>query len=1061
MRHASPALAKLSAPRMHQAVARERLFTALDEAAAACLTWVSGPPGAGKTTLAASYLAVRRAPHIWYQVDSGDADPAAFFYYLRRAVLIAGRRRGATLPLPAAEQLNDLTSFARVFFRLVAEQIDRPRTLVLDNYQEGDSAGLREILRVAGEELAGRCRLLVVSRAEPPTAFVEAEARGQIAHIDWQSLRMTLDEVRSVCAARGVDDWLARGLHEQSDGWAGGVTLMLERLRRRSQDAPVFSADTHESIFAYFANLLFDKITPAQQRILMRLSFLVSITPQAAQTLSGSDDAQRLLEDLYRRHLFTERRAGAQVSYQFHGLLRSFLQARARSMLDPAQYSALLREASSMLAESGENEQAMQLLSALEDWPAVKALILDQAPLLARSGRWRTVDHWISSLPEDVRENDAWLLYWLGASRLATAPEEAQKILTGAHEGFARAGDTSGRIMAASAILRAYYLSYAQFAPAKHWIPLLAELLRADPPLANAGVALEAYSVMLLAHTFRSAPMEDTQRWAVKVEELLQSDASNADRLMGGIALLQHSVAAGRIDLAQRVIERLTDLANEPDVTVPVKIMWRTCEADHYQLTLQPDACAAALQQVKTLAHEYAIRYAVVFAGFLEGQGHLKARRFAQADAITEALQPLIDRSRRIEVMHGVGTPPWRHVWSQNYPAAIRDGRIALEVAKATRVPYFHALWVVPVVVGLAGIGDCDGAMELLENARAAVRGTSCNDCNEIVFSMLEAYCCLSRGDLERALDSIRPALRAAHVFGREVYLQRAAPEQTAAVLATAIEHDIEPDLVRRVIRRFDLPAPCNADASWPWPLALHCFGAFDVRLDDRPLEFSGKLPRKVLLLLKALVAFGPGDVNEQTLVDALWPDEEGDAGHKALNVTVLRLRRLLGDQRLVVHQGGKVGLMRSKCWVDAWAFEQRLPMACNGDSDGSNGQDVERVLALYRGAFLTDDVGEWWTVPARERLRGKFVHALSSFGRELEAQGRPGQAIDWYLKGVDADPIVEAFYQGLMRCYEQLQRRTEAIAAYRRLKQVLSVTLGLPPSAMTERLYQSIRESA
>jgi DNA-binding SARP family transcriptional activator len=44
------------------------------------------------------------------------------------------------------------------------------------------------------------------------------------------------------------------------------------------------------------------------------------------------------------------------------------------------------------------------------------------------------------------------------------------------------------------------------------------------------------------------------------------------------------------------------------------------------------------------------------------------------------------------------------------------------------------------------------------------------------------------------------------------------------------------------------------------------------------------------------------------------------------------------------------------------------------------------------------------------------------------------------------------------MRCYARLDRRAEAIAVYRRLKQILSVTLGLPPSATTERLYRGLK---
>jgi len=55
-------LAKLTRPRLHGAVARERLFAQLDGARAGrSAVCVVGPPGAGKTTLVASWLDARGA----------------------------------------------------------------------------------------------------------------------------------------------------------------------------------------------------------------------------------------------------------------------------------------------------------------------------------------------------------------------------------------------------------------------------------------------------------------------------------------------------------------------------------------------------------------------------------------------------------------------------------------------------------------------------------------------------------------------------------------------------------------------------------------------------------------------------------------------------------------------------------------------------------------------------------------------------------------------------------------------------------------------------------------
>jgi len=91
-------LAKTTRPSLTGILPRDRLFKALDAARKKSVIWLTGPPGCGKTTLAASYLEQNKLPSLWYQIDEGDADVASFFYYLG---LAAGElRRKPALRLP-------------------------------------------------------------------------------------------------------------------------------------------------------------------------------------------------------------------------------------------------------------------------------------------------------------------------------------------------------------------------------------------------------------------------------------------------------------------------------------------------------------------------------------------------------------------------------------------------------------------------------------------------------------------------------------------------------------------------------------------------------------------------------------------------------------------------------------------------------------------------------------------------------------------------------------------------------------------------------------------------
>ena len=273
-----------------------------------------------------------------------------------------------------------------------------------------------------------------------------------------------------------------------------------------------------------------------------------------------------------------------------------------------------------------------------------------------------------------------------------------------------------------------------------------------------------------------------------------------------------------------------------------------------------------------------------------------------------------------------------------------------------------------------------------------------------------------------------------------------------AELLPVALSREFETEIANQLVREFHVIPAGSAPENWPWPIKVYTLGRFQLLIDGQSPDYSRKVPKKVLALLKAIIAFGAQDVPEQKFLDALWPDDEGDAARRSLTATLHRLRKLLVNGNAIRQVGGKLTLDSQFCWVDTVAFETGLDRWSDLQKAGNS------PVTVYRGAFLAQEDEVTWAVPMRERLRAKFIHAVGKLGLSFEADGCYEMAIELYARGIDADDLVETFYQGLMRCYDHLDRRAEAASTYRRLRQTLSVTLGIPPSDESQRLFATLR---
>jgi ATP/maltotriose-dependent transcriptional regulator MalT/DNA-binding SARP family transcriptional activator len=1060
------ALAKISRPRLHDVLARTRLLGLLDKALKRPIVWLSAQPGSGKTALVASLLEQRQRTGIWYQVDADDADPASFIYHLRLAAISsvpAGHADASDrLPLLTPEYMQDLAGFSRRFFRALYAGLDADAVLVLDNFQEApEDAAFHRIIVEGLDEIPGDINVIVISRADPPAIYAPLLASDAIALIDGEQLRMTLPETRAIARKRGVTDEAAvAALHERSHGWAAGLTLLLTRTRHPSADAKEDDADSMQHVFGYFAQRVFDGAPAEQQRALLQLAFVPLITIPLARQLTGLDHVERLLDHYYKRHLFTDRRrvtaAPAHPGYvfQFHALFRTFLQHHARASWSAVEIRETAERAGRLLDAEGHWEQALPLLAEAGVWDAYAEVMAAHAEGLIDQGRRQTVVDWLQRMPQTERERNPWLGYWEGRALMVSAPDSALSILQTRYERFVASGDVSGQLACGAAIVQTLWDARLGWSEINLWVDRLESLVDANVRFPSPGMELLTRSALHAALVFCRLGHPAIPAMGLQMLHLVDDPGiSWSQRLSTATHLIVYFHNAADHENATALIGKVDQVIGKRPSSALNRAFWLIFRAMHdlrqgdYDATAEGLQCAEDLGRQEGLGQvEYAAMQFRVYLDLL-----LRYADKAQARIARMEMHPA--RRNPDGAMHFHSAQCLLAQLNGDFPAALAHAERGLAIIERIGAQYFTAVFPVLLASAFADGGQPSRALEIIANARRIARGNYL----EVMDAQLlleEAYVALTQGDAATARSKLAEGFALVTDRRRAAYIHRIVARKPV-LLVEALRAGIETEFVRRLIRRWRIPPPADEMAEWPWAIKVRTLGHFDVLVHDTPIEFGRKAPKKTLALLKAIIARG-GSAPESALQDAFWPSEAGDAAARSLGAAVHRLRGLIGEGDAVIQQGGKLSLDRELVWVDAWAFERALNSA--RDSRSHDASALADALALYRGAFLVEEEGESWPVPMRERLRSKFVQAVADHAARLEAANRHEEAVAWYLQGLDADSVVEPFYQGLMRCYHRLDRLPEAVSAYRRLKQTLSVTLSLSPSAGTEKLYRSLR---
>jgi LuxR family transcriptional regulator, maltose regulon positive regulatory protein len=598
------------------------------------------------------------------------------------------------------------------------------------------------------------------------------------------------------------------------------------------------------------------------------------------------------------------------------------------------------------------------------------------------------------------------------------------------------------------------------------WISLLDELMQEAPEFPSEEIETRVAASMLIAIMLRKPNHPDGARWAERALELARKQKDPFLKATITVNWSGYYWQLGNIPKASLVIDEMRSLMRDRDVSPSVAMTAGIGVVWHEALAALPSykrTVSEMLEQSHRTGFE-AAKYNALMAGIIG----------ALSDGDLETGDPwLRELLKNFEVRsHGFTFfAYWAIVWTalirndfsraaSNQPEMLRLG-ISDGWSVNNLVAYLMSAHV------LAMQGKEEETRIHLQQALEIARITH-SPYFEFIARLTEAQLCFHKG---QEADGMR-ALKIAMMLGRHggfinspVWI----PALMTKLCAKALEANIEVEYVQGLIRKRKLvpkEAPSEIEA-WPWPVKIYTLGRFKVLKDDQPLQFAGKVQRKPLALLKAMIAFGGRHVREELLIDALWPDADGDAARFALTSALHRLRKLLGHEEAIIRKDNEIGLDDRYCWIDTWAAERlvaRSETASRGNGEERSWQQatelIQRAVALYRGSFLSNDPEATWGMTLADRLRRRLLRQLKLIGERHEEKEQLQQAADLYEEALRVDICAEDVCRRLMILYHQLGRPSEVASIYRQCREALNSQYGINLSAETEELLKTLRSS-
>lgn len=407
-------------------VERPHLLDRLNDGLKSKVSRVVAPAGFGKTTLISTWLHQSSLPTAWLSLDEYDNDLSLFLHYAVASIqMIFPEASFHTLSLLRAPQLPTLHYLATALINDMSAP-GQEFILVLDDYHFITNQTIHQLVTRVIDHLPPTVHLVLSSRTELPLPLARLRSQQQITEIRAADLCFSYEDTQvflNQALNKLLTPEIITALHTRTEGWIAGLQLATLALRGRVDEADFVQtfAQSDRHVVDYLMEEVLARQPAAVQNFLVRTAILnrfcaplceAIMSEEAGASAMGEEwpteqphdpfTVHGIVDYLERANLFIVPLDDQADWHRYHHLFHAMLRHQMQRRISAAEIQVLHRRASAWLADHGWIEEAVQHALAGGDDLAAAHLVAQQRHDLLNREEWRTLERWLSLLPEAV-----------------------------------------------------------------------------------------------------------------------------------------------------------------------------------------------------------------------------------------------------------------------------------------------------------------------------------------------------------------------------------------------------------------------------------------------------------------------------------------------------------------------------------------------------------------------------------------------------------------------------------------------------------------------------------